>query len=90
VSRVCPRETQLVGLHTYLKRNSSQPHNFEVRDPSLTISRCQNFVVCGEEHIISVLLGYRRSYRDQRGAIGLKVAQNFQNFVERNISYQFL
>ncbi len=56
MSGVCPRETQHVELHTYLKGNSSQPHNFEARDPSLTISRCQDFVVCGEEHIIFFLL----------------------------------
>jgi hypothetical protein len=60
--------------------------DFAARDPSLTILRCQNFVVCGEEHVIFVLLGYHRSYRDKMGAIDWTVAQNSQNFVERNKS----
>jgi hypothetical protein len=65
-------------------------HDFTARDPSLTILRCQNFVVCVEEHIIFVLLGYHRSFRDKRGAIDWTVAQNSQNFVERNKSYLLL
>jgi hypothetical protein len=59
----------------------SQPHNFEVSE------------LCGlwrgTYHIL-VLLGYHRSYRDKGGAIDCMVAQNSQNFVERNKSYQFL
>jgi hypothetical protein len=37
-----------------------------------------------------VPLGYRISYRDKGGAIDWMVAQNSQNFVEKNKSYQFL
>ena len=91
---LCPesahKNTQHIELQTYLKGYSSQPHNFEARDPSLTILRCQNFVVCGEEHIIFVLLGYHRTYRDKGGAINWRIAHNSQIFVERNKSFQFL
>jgi hypothetical protein len=90
VSGICPWETKHVELYTSLKGNSSQPHNFAARDPSHTILRCQNFVVCGEEYIIFVLLGYHRTYRDKGGAINWRIAHNSQIFVERNKSFQFL
>jgi hypothetical protein len=57
----------------------SHPHNFEVSEW---------FVERNISYLF--LLGYHRSYRDRGGAIDWTVAQNSQNFVERNKSYQFL